>query len=90
MRIVPIPKEVEGERRTLGPPRGMSGQDCDTIEVLVRRVTLPSGEEYSEVSALVFVSAAELELIAAAGGHFWFCAIGTTFPPVRFEAPQPA
>lgn len=88
MRVVPIPSDVPGERRVLGPPEGMSGQDCDTIDILVERVELPSGVECDAVSALVFVSADELRRIEAAGGHFWVRFLGSTFPPVCFAAPD--
>lgn len=87
MRIVALPDSVEGDRRTLGPPEGMSDEDCATIEVLSGVVILPSGTRYPAVSALVQMDEAELAQVVASGGHFWVQFLGQTFPPVLFMAP---
>jgi hypothetical protein len=92
MRIVPIPTDLEladfQTRGTLGPPKDMTSQDCDTVDIIRSEVELPSGQRVRTVQALVFVSADELERIRGAGGHFWIEFIGHTFPPVMFVVPE--
>jgi hypothetical protein len=92
MRIVPIPNDLEladfQTRGTLGPPKDMTSQDCDTVDIIRSEVELPSGTRVRTVQALVFVSAEEIERIRGAGGHFWIEFIGHTFPPVMFVVPE--
>lgn len=91
MRIVPIPDDValgEHQRKSrLGPPPGVPSSDCDTIDVVLSEIELPSGVTQPSVMALVWASERELDRIRETGGHFWIEFFGTTFPPVRLFAP---
>jgi hypothetical protein len=86
MRVVPIPDDLvlppTARLGTLGPPAGVSDEDCATVRVIHDRVRLPSGRAQRTVAALVQLDDGELEQLAQNGGHLWLQFFGDTFPPV--------